>query len=408
MTSYDVVAIGAGAAGIAAARRLQQAGRAVKLIEARERLGGRGWTVRDRSGALDLGCGWLHSAPDNEWSDIARARGFTLDTATPPWAKPALEHGFPAEAQRDFRAEIDALFARIAAAGETEPDRAAATLIAPGTRWRALMDAVSTWINGVEFDRLSVADFRRYRDTGINWRVAEGFGALIAAQADGLDVALETAATRIDHSGRTLRIETTRGTLEARAAIVTVPTDLLAAGAIDFSPPLPDKIAAAGALPLGLADKAFLRVAKPGDLPVERRAYGAIDGPTASYHLRPFGSDLIEIYVGGALARALEADGALFAFAVDQLVSLFGNDMRARLSPVAASAWARDPFARGSYSYAEVGCADQRAALAAPHEDRLFFAGEACSRHDFSTAHGAYRTGVAAAEQAIAALAHVP
>ena len=165
---------------------------------------------------------------------------------------------------------------------------------------------------------------------------------------------------------------------------------------------------AATALPLGLADKVFLRVEAPDDLPVQTRLFGATDRTaTGSYHLRPFGSPLIEGYFGGRLARELEREGedAFAQFAVDQLAGLLGNDIRRRLSLVAASAWARDPFARGSYSFAEVGCSDQRRVLAAPVDDRLFFAGEACSINDYSTAHGAYRTGVSAAEQALKALA---
>src|SRR5262245_32094112 len=111
---------------------------------------------------------------------------------------------------------------------------------------------------------------------------------------------------------------------------------------------------------------------------------------------------LIEAYAAGLdvrlgqFARELEnaGDGAFARFATDRIAALMGNDIRNRLHPLAASAWNRDPFACGSYSYAEVGHADARTVLAAPVDDRLFFAGEACSRHDFSTAHGAYRTGV--------------
>jgi monoamine oxidase len=80
--------------------------------------------------------------------------------------------------------------------------------------------------------------------------------------------------------------------------------------------------------------------------------------------------------------------------------------MRKRLTPIAESAWARDPYALGSYSYGSPGAAAARATLAATVDDRLFFAGEHCSPHDFSTAHGAYRTGMTAAEQVMAALGH--
>jgi monoamine oxidase len=406
MNDVDVVVIGAGAAGIAAARRIDEAGRSAVVLEARSRVGGRGWTLRDHSGlALDLGCGWLHSAPTNEWTGLARTLGFAIDEALPAWSRPAL--GLAADAQHDFGATLQRLFDRIEEVGESGPDRPAADLIEPDSKWRTLIDAVSTWINGVELDRVSVHDFFRYRDSGVNWRVTAGYGALFEAAASDLDIVRDTPATRIDHSGTMLRVETGRGDIRARIVIVTVPTGVIADEALGFFPALPDKVAAAQALPLGLADKLFLRVEDAGDLPVERRLFGAIDAPTASYHLRPLGSPLIEAYFGGALARELEAGGedAFFAFAADQLAAQLGADIRKRLSLVVASAWARDPFARGSYSYARVGHCDQRAVLAAPVDGRLLFAGEACSRHDFSTAHGGYRTGIAAAEQAVAALA---
>src|SRR5262249_6494359 len=189
------------------------------------------------------------------------------------------------------------------------------------------------------------------------------------------------------------------------AVIVTVPPTLIGTGTLKFTPQLPGKLTAAYALPLGLADKVFLRIDRPDDLPVQTRLFGATDRTdTGSYHLRPFGSPLIEGYFGGRLARELESREAFAAYAIDQVVALLGGDLRKRLHPVMASSWGQDPHALGSYSYARIGCTHLRAVLAAPVDDRLFFAGEACSEHDYSTAHGAYRTGVRAAGQGLQAL----
>ncbi len=85
------------------------------------------------------------------------------------------------------------------------------------------------------------------------------------------------------------------------------------------------------------------------------------------------------------------------------ICGFFGSAFARRVKPLHLHRWGSDPFARGSYSYALPGKADSRAALAAPVDDRLFFAGEACSRDHYSTAHGAWLTGTAAADQAIAA-----
>jgi monoamine oxidase len=204
-----------------------------------------------------------------------------------------------------------------------------------------------------------------------------------------------------------VRIETPRGDLRAGMVIVTVPTGVLCGGGLRFRPALPDKVEAAAVLPLGLADKLYLALDGAEEFPKDSHLYGALDSVcTGSYHVRPFGRPLIEVYFGGRFARELEAEGeaAFASYAIGQLALLLGEGIRKRLRPIAATAWARDPYARGSYSHAMPGHADARSVLAAPVDERLFFAGEACTAHDFSTAHGAYRSGVAAADAVIAAI----
>ncbi|HLK83332.1 MAG TPA: NAD(P)/FAD-dependent oxidoreductase [Xanthobacteraceae bacterium] len=408
MTDPDVIVIGAGAAGLAAAQRLAAAGVTVHVVEARSRVGGRAWTARSPSGLpMELGCAWLHSADENELCALALRSGLTIDKTRPPWRTQINDAGFRPADQTDFRAALARLFARLDEAGEAEGDYSADRLLDPGNRWNPLLNATSTYMNGVELDQVSVRDFFRYRDTGVNWRIVEGYSALMEALASGLSITFECPARLIDHSGPQMRVETPRGNLRGRAVIVTAPTDVLSAGDLGFHPALPDKIAAAAVLPLGLADKLYLGLDNAEEFPRDSHLYGALDTvQTGSYHVRPFGRPLIEVYFGGRFARELEAEGeAAFArFAIGQLASLLGQGMRKRLHPIAATAWGRDPYARGSYSHAMPGHADARSVLAAPVDERLFFAGEACMVHDFSTAHGAYRSGVAAADAAIAAL----
>ncbi|MEA2933530.1 MAG: monoamine oxidase, partial [Variibacter sp.] len=337
MSVLDVVVIGAGAAGIAAARRLHELRIPFQLIEARPRLGGRAWTEHTASGLpIDLGCGWLHSADENDWARIAERTGAAIDKTPPPWQREQDQTNFPAAQQREFRAALARFYERLEAAAENGKDRPAAEFLEPGDRWSALTNAISTYANGVELAELSVRDYARYHDTEVNWRVASGYGALIADHAQGLPFAFDCAATRIDHSGVRLRIETSRGAIEARAAIVTVPTPIIADETLRFTPPLPAKIEAAANLSLGLADKVFLHVERAELLPHEGRVFGATDRTeTASYHLRPFGRPLVEGYFGGAHARALEeeGEGALAQFAIDELVAVLGTEWRARLTP---------------------------------------------------------------------------
>jgi monoamine oxidase len=179
---------------------------------------------------------------------------------------------------------------------------------------------------------------------------------------------------------------------------------LIANESIRFHPPLPDKVNAAAGLPLGLADKVMLALDEPEALPSDGHFYGATDRiGTGSYHLRPMGQPCISGFFGGAFARELEnaGEGALAAQSIDELVALLGSSYRRKLKPIGESRWAHDPFALGSYSHALPGHADARETLAAPVDDRLFFAGEATSPNFFSTAHGAQESGVRAAEEVV-------
>jgi monoamine oxidase len=397
-----VVIVGAGAAGIAAARTLRDLGIDALMVEARDRVGGRAWTVDSGKGfPIDLGCGWLHSADRNPWHEIAEAKGWEVDHTPPPWSRPTLPKGAPTPEQAKFGEAIGRFRRSLEDFPESESDRAASSYLEPGNRWNPMLDAVSTYYSGAELDQVSLRDLARYDDTGVNWRVTKGYGALIADYASGLPVRLNCVVTRIDRRGKNLRIETNAGAIDAQAVIVTLPSAVIAGTPDLFLPALPEKVEAAMGLPLGLADKLYLSLDGADEFHEESRTFGRMDRTaTAAYHFRPFGRAEIEAYFGGKLAAELEqgGDAAFVDFAIAELVALYGSGFAKRLKPLAAHRWLADPFARGSYSYARPGHADDRARLAAPVEDRIYFAGEACSRADYSTAHGAYLTGVAAAK----------
>ncbi|MBV8682032.1 MAG: FAD-dependent oxidoreductase [Caulobacteraceae bacterium] len=375
------------------------------VLEARGRVGGRGHTVTIDGHPLDLGCGWLHSARQNSWAGVAQSLGLKIDSSPPAWARPALN--FPPEEQRAYRKAFGAFEDRLDAAAHG-PDRPASDLFAPeDARWRPLLDVFSGIYNGASFEEISVKDYAAYQPTEDNWRVVIGYGALMTAFAADLPVILDCPVTLLDRRNSNLRLLTAKGVLQARSAIVCVPTSVLAEEGLRIDPPLPDKIDAAGALPLGNVDKVFLHLEGAGQFDPDTRVLARTDTTdTGGYTLRPMGMPVVEAYFGGRVAARLEQEGpgAFGAFARQELVEVFGSEFGRRLRPLVESRWSADPFSRGAYSHARPGFSDRRAVLSAPVENRLFFAGEACSPHAFSTAHGAYDTGVAAAEAALEAV----
>ncbi len=407
MTNSDVevAVIGGGAAGLAAARTLHDSGVRCLIVEARSRLGGRAWTVIDPSGfPIDLGCGWLHSADRNPWTEVAKSQGRVIDKTPPPWERPPLTYGFPAAEQREYWQASHAFYQRLETA-EQRPDQPASALLEPGSRWNNLIVTVNTFVSGAELPLVSAHDLARYEDSGVNWRVTDGLGTLISSSATDVPAQLGCPVTRIDRSGPRLRIDTAMGTIAADQVIVTVPASALTREEF-FAPALPAKVAAALALPLGLDDKLFLSLDHAEEFERDSRMFGRTDRiGTGAYQFRPFGRPQIEAYFGGTLAHELEANGdaAFFDFASGELTALLGSDFAKRIRPIRVHRWGADPFARGSYSYARPGKADQRTVLATPVDERLFFAGEACSRNDYSTAHGAWLTGVTAAGQILKA-----
>jgi monoamine oxidase len=406
-SSVDIAIIGAGAAGLGAGHALRRSGLSVIVLEARDRVGGRGHTVMaSPEVTFDLGCGWLHSADQNSFVEIAEALDFEIDRKLPPWRERAWGKAFPPGDRDDFIRSLDEFFERLEQAAKGGVDHPASLYLESGNRWNPMIDAISSYINGCETDSLSILDFDAYEDSNINWRVRRGYGALMAAHGASLPLAFNCAVALIDHSAKRLRIETSQGTLSADKAIITVPTNLIAEEAVRFHPRLPEKIDAARGLPLGLADKVMLALDEPERLPVDGNLRGAtMRTEMGTYHLRPFGQPCIEGFFGGRFAQQLEdaGDGAIAAHSIDEIVAFLGSDFRRKLRPLMESRWAHDPFARGSYSHALPGHAGKRAVLAAPIDGRLFFAGEATSPNFFSTAHGAHDSGVRAAKEVLAA-----
>jgi monoamine oxidase len=405
----DIVIIGAGAAGIGAARRLSGHGLSIVMIEALARTGGRSWTSRTPLAAVDLGCGWLHSADRNPWVGIAEATGFAVDRGETAWGEQFRNLGFPRDDQVAARQAFVRWGERIATA--PPPSDRASDAMEPGGPWAAYLQALSGYINGDELERVSAQDYAAYdaASTDHNWRVRAGYGTLIAASLPkDVTCRLATPLEAIEVDGRRIALSTASGTLRPRAAILTVSTHVLAGDTVTWPSVLGPWREAASRLPLGANEKLFLEIIGQ-DSPFEAETHvlgNPHDPTTGTYYIKPFGAPVIECFLGGAGARAVAADGtdAAFARATDEIAGLFGASVRRNLRPLVASDWTRTPAIGGGYSHALPGEANARLVLARPFDGRLFFAGEATHTNDFSTAHGAYESGLRAANEAMAAL----
>jgi monoamine oxidase len=401
----DVVVIGAGSAGIAAARRLLSRGLGVAVLEARDRVGGRAITVPMRGHPVDLGAHWLHAGPINPLVRLGRERG-------EPIRRAPVESHLVVGRRRGSRREaalMDRAFgvadAAMTRAARDPEDRPAARALGVMGPWGRRVALVHGLVSGRPLDDVSLHDFpsMEYAD---NRFIAGGLGAYLARLARGLPIRLGTPVRAVDWSGAGVRVDTPAGTLRARAVVVTVPAAVLQKEGVRFAPALPRTSAEAIA--------GFTR--------------GVYEHVVLHWPGSPFqGSDRLANLVGtrhdppGLLTRI---DGTPFHFfeldlptasrfdgrdpeaptrwARLVLAEHFGPRALAGLSIPHATAWRHEPWSRASWAVVPPGFAWVREALRMPVGERIWFAGEALSRAQWGTVGGAWEEGERAAD-AIAA-----
>lgn len=415
----DILIIGAGAAGIAAARTALAAGRRVQVLEARKRLGGRALTDGSLGVPFDLGATWLHDAGRNPLVELARALGVPLADSDAARQEVSFVAGRRATAAElatydaAWTAFEPAIAARAAAPG---PDIPAAAAVPRGGPWDATVAAwqgevIAAW----PLAAMSLRDFAANLLGGANLLPVGGLGALLARLGEGLPVTTGAPVTRLAWGGREAVAQGAFGTLRARAVICTIPTSLLAGTVIRFDPPLPLAVQqAAHDLPLGAAIKVGLRATGEDrlGLPVHASTDRQVEGHEALVPITfwPQGQPVASAWIGGPLAAEVEREGTAAAEALvrAEIAARLGNDApRVFRAGALVSGWRGDPWSLGVYSHARIGAAGARAVLATPLAGgRLCFAGEACHTDGLAgTVGGAWLSGQAAAAQAIAASA---
>jgi monoamine oxidase len=404
MDRCDVVIVGAGAAGLAAGKRLREAGKEVTILEARDRIGGRAHTDTETlSAPFDLGCHWIHAPEVNPLARLAEEMGAACDRDLP-------QLGFYVDGSRlgpRSEAAIRERFERLKAAaretGKAGRDEPASTLIDPTLPEARHLRALFTAKHGVDPERFSTLELGEYTWPTEDWAVRDGYGALLKKMFEEVPVELETPVEGIDWDGGEVRVRTPGGEVAARCALLTVSTGVLAAGSIAFHPRLPEwKMRAVEALPMAHSlkvgvrfDREALGISGPGFLNLLSRSRPPLD-----VEVWPWGWKGVTCYFDGPPAVELDRSGPGEAedLALETLVDLAGTSLRARVAATLRTGWTGDPWTRGAFSSALPGLGAPRAELAKPVEGKLFFAGEAASVPFGGDVHGAYLSGLDAAE----------
>ena len=411
-SAVDVVIVGAGAAGLAAAKSAEAHGLTFALVEASHRIGGRARTEDFAPGQpFDLGCHWMHSASLNPFVGIADRLGFRYGRRH-GWKDVIHHHGafLDDDRRRDVNALVEADERAIAEAAR-HGDPALAEVMDTRSPWAPYHAYWRSLESSCDPDQTGVADFVAWDETGEDWPVIDGYGALVAAWGADVPVTLDAPARRVVMTRDGVAVETPRGTIAGRTALVTVSTNVLASGRIVFEPELPSwKTTAAQEVPLGVYNKiavgldaASPALPEPQFLNVMTRDH---DVPL-TLNVRPYGHDYVVGATAGRFADALERAGrdASVEFLVEHLEAVFGSGITRCLTGRAmVTAWRGDPWTLGAYSAPRPGQAHQREVLARPVDDRLFFAGEATTRNVFATCHGALLTGQRAVGEIVARL----
>ncbi|MBK8538779.1 MAG: FAD-dependent oxidoreductase [Ardenticatenia bacterium] len=424
VATVDVIVVGAGAAGLAVAERLQQAGRRVLVLEARDRVGGRVHTSRAWPDLpVDLGASWIQGSAGNPMTALAKRFG-ARTVATDEDAALVVDAG--------GRRLSDSRLADIYDGYEEVLEKAAAAA-EDWDRDGSLAAAVAEAVKGLD---LSAAD-RQALDWALDFAVAQeyaagtkdlsawywdedealggenlllpdGYGLLLERVAASLDIRLGQAVTRIAHGPDGVRVSGPGGVFEADRVVVTLPLGVLKASAVTFDPPLPaGHRQAIARLGMGVLSKLWLRFDRVR-WREEAHWLGAL-GPrpgewTSFVNLAPqTGQPLILAFNAGDFGRRAEEmdEAKAVADCMASLRRILGPDLP---DPLAwqRSAWSRDPWAHGSYSYRPPGAsAKDHRLLATPVSERLLLAGEHCHARHPATVHGAWLSGLAAAEQVL-------
>ncbi|MGA4543026.1 flavin monoamine oxidase family protein [Uniformispora flossi] len=427
----DTIVVGAGISGITAARLLHDAGRRVVVLEARDRIGGRMWTDREAGFSVDRGASWIHGINGNPLAHLVDALGietreFTVGSfqagGRPIADYDASRQRLDDEATRQWIADVaaadEALLRTAAAAAPGESYATATDRTLTETGWEAeRVERLRAFYRhrteeqcGAEIEQVDAHGLDEDAIDGDEVIFPGGYDVVPRTLAQGLDVRLETAVTAVTRTGDGVRVETADASFEARHVIVTVPLGVLKAGAITFTPALPEAVAGPIArLGMGVFNKVFLQFPERfwPDGVYAIRQHGRPGVPWHSWYdvSAVSGTPMLLTFAGGAWAREIEqkTDDEIVASVVGSLRGIYGDAVP---EPTAhwITRWGSDPLALGSYSYIAAGSSHRdHDALGEPVDGVLHFAGEATWGTSPATVDGAFQSGHRVAERILGA-----
>jgi monoamine oxidase len=402
----DAVIVGAGAAGIAAARRLAAARKRFVVIEAAEEVGGRCITDTKIFGLpYDRGAHWMYASDVNPLVKLGVQAGLEIYRA-PPGQRVRIGRRYAREGEmEDFLAGLVRANSAIADAARKSDIACSQVLPKDLGDWRSTIEFVlGPYTCGKELAEVSTVDLARSADRDNSAFCRQGFGAVLTKLSAGLPLLLGSPVKTIEWwSRQRLEVNSAKGEFKTGAAIVTVSTNALAAGKIKFAPDLPKRhFDAVSKLKLGSRDHIALELAgnpfglRADELVFERsdnRQTGAILGNMA-------GSTICVVDVAGNFGRELSAKGeaAMVDFALTWLGGLYGADMKNLVKRRHATRWNYEPWVLGATSSAVPGGQSARKVLTEPLSNRIFLAGEATHETLWGTVAGAWESGERAAD----------
>ena len=420
ISDYDVVVIGAGAAGLAASEELIAKGKSVICLEAMDRIGGRCYTDHSIFGLpCDIGAHWLHSFSGNKIAQYGLKIGNEFDVYKLKENVLVYDGNKKTDGTKLYSVinQIKSLKDKNSKPNSNNQinDIPFLDLIPNEVKNNEWFDtahqALGACLEGVDFNNFTTADaLLNYKNSGEgDGFVKQGYGTLLTHYRQNVPVTLNTIVNEIDWSGRLLKIKTNQGTITTKTCIVTVSTNVLAKEVIKFSPSLPlEKYEAFSNINLGLYNHIFIQFKDCfyENFNINKDTY--LFSKILTKSLSPigcFGSLRLHNFnvsyfdVGGGFAKELESAEKIAAkdFILETLKSTFGSDIEKYIIKFSSTSWGKNKYFLGSYSSAKPGKSYLREVLKIPIANKIFFAGEAVSSN-YGTVHGADETGTKAAQ----------